>query len=346
MNEPLVVSFFTKNTPYEKEAVDFITTCKKHGVDYEVEALDSRGAWDLNCALKPGFLLKKLKEKKRPLLWVDIDGRFLRPLETYDWNSLDLSLRVNAHLPEDDPCVFYSATLYCSYQPQTLLLIEDWMQQCEEDLAKSSRTVEVWDQQVLQNVLSRHLSVRFQPLPWKFAKIFDADSSILSSEETIIEHTQASRRLRKYVCEEDMARYRFEKIEEMLDIIDGIEMTFLIEVDDTTLMDIGTCLYHLAPFHKKTYILGKFQHFDNFQRFSQIAKIYPLVPFILDEEQAKKGRSVLRLRANQCLDSSKLFFWLLEKRGEEFFGSLDTLPFLEVLKKKVVNLSKHPFLAL
>ena len=345
MSQPLVVSFYTKNTPYEKEAEAFIATCKTHGIEFEVEALDSRGSWDLNCALKPRFLLKKLKEKKRPLLWVDIDGRFLRPLEAYNWDHYDLSLRVNAHLPEDDPSVFYSATLYCSYESPTVHLIEDWMGQCEEDLSKSDRTVEIWDQQVLQNVLSRHQKVRFQPLPWKFAKVFDTDSSILSSEETIIEHTQASRRLKKYVCDEALAKFRIEKIEEKLDIIDAIDITILIEVDDSTIGDIGSCLYALAPFQKKTIVMGKFCDFPSFNRFSQIAQIYPLVPFILDGDQIKKGGSILCLRADQNLDHTRLFFWLLERIGQDLPSCIDSCQFLDTLKKKIVDLSKHPFLA-
>lgn len=343
---PLVVSFFTKNTPYEKEAEEFIASCKTFGIEHEVEALESRGSWDLNCALKPRFLLQKLKEKKRPLLWVDIDGRFLQPLCAHDWDGCDFSLRVNAHLPEDDPNTFYAATVYCSYEPRTVQLVEEWMLQCERDLAKSDRTVEVWDQQVLQNVLARFPEVRFRELPWKFAKVFDADSGILSEGETIIEHLQASRRLKKHVCQESSSKYRIEKIEEMLDVLETIDMTCLIEVDETNLMELGSCLYTLVPFLKKTCVVGKFGDYRSLDLFSQVARIYPFIPFLLEEPQVRNNHTLLRLKADQTLDGGKLFFHLLERKGSDLPSSLGPEPFLDPLKKKIVDLSKHPFLTI
>ena len=341
---PLVVSFYTKDTPYEEEAKAFIASCRAHEIRFEVEALESRGSWDLNCALKPQFLLKKLKEKKEPLLWVDIDGRFLKPLGEYDWSGSDFSLRVNAHLPEGDPNVFFAATIYCSYNPQVIALLEAWAQGCEEAFACGNRKEEVWDQDVLHRVFARQGSVRFQALPWKFAKVFDEDIEVVAHEETIIEHTQASRRLKGLVCSELSSAVRMKKIEEMAKLIDSTPLTLIVDADASNIAQVGTCLYSLVPFLKKSYVVGSFQDYASLETFSRMAKIYPFIPFTLHEGQIKKEGAILRMRANQVLDGVKFFLWILEQKSA-LPEVIEPKPFLNPLNKNVVDLSKHPLLA-
>lgn len=65
--DPLVISFYTENTPYQLEVLALISSCNELGIEAEIEGVPSEGSWERNCALKPFFIRKKLLEKKRPV---------------------------------------------------------------------------------------------------------------------------------------------------------------------------------------------------------------------------------------------------------------------------------------
>ena len=243
---PLVVSFFTKNTPYEQEAIEFMASCEKHGIEYEVEGLESQGVWDRNCAMKPAFILRKLHEKRRALLWVDIDGRFKRGFPPYDWEKADLSVWVNEKDVPGKCNRFCSATLYCSYAPQTVALCETWIALCETYLSQDNRLVEVWDQDVLQEALLNHPKVRFAPLPLRFCKIYDFKERETFEEEIIIEQTQVSRRLKEMINKDQERRMTpFEK--EYEDFL-ALDLGWRGRINKTTMDELEECLKSLAFF--------------------------------------------------------------------------------------------------
>lgn len=63
---PLVISFYTKNTPYQLDAHHLIASCEKFGIEHAVEGIDSYGSWELNCAYKPFFIAEKLRQFECP----------------------------------------------------------------------------------------------------------------------------------------------------------------------------------------------------------------------------------------------------------------------------------------
>jgi len=319
MRAPLVVSFFTKDTPYEQEAIEFIASCKNFGIEHEVEGLESRGAWDRNCALKPRFILKKLKEKKRSLLWVDIDARFRKHLEPYDWAKADFSVRVNEDLPLGSSSRLCSGTLYCSYHPEILRLLEDWECLCEDYLAKTSRKIEVWDQKVLQEALIKNPSVHIVPLALKFCTICDLDSGVITQEEIIIEHTQASRRLKTAVNEELASQERIPpSISEAHNLLASLEIHFLIEVDEETIDQLENCIRALDFFSCRATISGKLEDLASLIEFSRIATLYPRLHYLCNERFQPKGNALFRLRAEQIIDAKKLFYWFFLSQWKEF----------------------------
>ena len=59
---PLVISFYTKNTPYEAEVQNLIDSCRRFDLPHQIEGVESFGSWEMNCAFKPYFILKQLKQ--------------------------------------------------------------------------------------------------------------------------------------------------------------------------------------------------------------------------------------------------------------------------------------------
>ncbi|MBS3921528.1 MAG: hypothetical protein KGZ37_00060 [Nitrosarchaeum sp.] len=360
---PLVISFYTKHTPYEKEAVEFIASCERYGVDYEVEAIDSLGAWDRNCAFKPTFILKKLQEKKRAILWVDIDGRFVAPFHGIDLEDCDLALRVNAHLPEGDDSRFYTGTIYCNYTKTTIRLLEAWVHTSHQ-LFHTHKRAELWDQQILRQIFPKHSEVHFRALPWRFAKIFDLDADVIFENKTVIEHRQASRTHKQWVNIEPVSKERLNYLETAFAFIKQLRITAMIEVSEENLDDLGTSLYSLFPYIDQMLVAGRFTSQSHLEVFSQIAKIYPKIPFITWGIPDTGGLTFL-LQSHHKVDGVKFFIWLTtgawQRNLPVQFGNNGPLLYAEGLyrdptiieadifidpkDRKEVDLFQHPILA-
>lgn len=120
-NFPVIVSFFTKNTPYQDEVKNLIASCEKFGLETSIDGVDSFGSWELNCSYKPFFLYQKLQELKRKVLWVDADAVFVRKPTPLDIFSADLSVRINPELPDQHPSKVMSGTVFANYTDMSFL---------------------------------------------------------------------------------------------------------------------------------------------------------------------------------------------------------------------------------
>lgn len=195
---PLVVSFFTKDTPYEEEVQSLIESCKKFSIEHEIEGIPSSGSWEMNCAFKPLFLLKKLEECKRPLLWVDADAVFLGPIEHLDQFSLDLAVRLY-DCPDDHPSRVVTSTLYINETSGAKKTLKLWAESCLSHLRQKDRKEEIWDQDVLRKILlSKGHELEWGGLPDQYSVIagHPEDEKI---KTPLIVQNQASRRFKKWI---------------------------------------------------------------------------------------------------------------------------------------------------
>lgn len=191
---PLVISFYTLQTPYELEVKKLKNSCEKYGIEAEIVGVESTGSWEKNCALKPLFILEKLRQLGRPVLWVDADAVFKQRPDFNEFEGCDLSVRMNEFLPKEHASRISSGTIFVRNNAAGITILEEWCQETEKVLQHKERTLEFWDQMTLRDVLNRNASLRFFPLPLKYAKIFDFDDLFISEKEVVIEHFQASRR--------------------------------------------------------------------------------------------------------------------------------------------------------
>lgn len=197
---PVVISFYTANTPYQLEVQNLIASCKQHGISLDVEAVESFGTWELNCAYKPFFILKKLNEHQQPLLWVDADGVFNCVPEWIGAFDADIAVRINEDLPSSHPSKVISSTIFVKYNAQTIECLNLWTKESARQLLDPMRKEEFWDQIALRNVLlSQECKAKVASMPLAYTKIFDHPEDCLLVEKPVIEHYQASRRFKKMI---------------------------------------------------------------------------------------------------------------------------------------------------
>lgn len=192
---PLVVSYYTKNTPYEKEAENLRNSCKKFGIDHQIEGIPDQGDWVKNCAFKPQFLKQKMQEFQRPLLWVDADAVFLQPLCFEEFMFFPAAITWYEGV-EDPAFAVHAGTLYINSSKEGLATLDLWCQCCES-IVKNTKTTPPFLDQIGLFLLLKKSPSSISPIPERYCKVFDRHTDGLHPDDVVIEQRQASRRLNK-----------------------------------------------------------------------------------------------------------------------------------------------------
>lgn len=200
MHFPIVISFYTKDTFYQLEVQNLIESCEKFGIAHQIEGIPSFGSWEVNCAYKPFFIHRKLQELKQPVFWVDADGIFVQKPSLLEQFSQDFATRINEELDMDHPSRVISSTIFANYTLAADRLLRQWAQNCQQDVTRSERTEEFWDQMALRDTLYRgDHGASFASLPGAYTKIVDNLHDQTAVLDPVIEHYQASRRFKKFI---------------------------------------------------------------------------------------------------------------------------------------------------
>jgi hypothetical protein len=176
---PLYVSFFTP--AYAEEAAGLVASLDALGLPHHVRAVRDRGRWAANCGLKAAFIAAEMElNPGRPVVWLDADARVRQRPALFDAIDCDLA----AHWRHGVELL--SGTLYIAPTDAARDLLSRWNRRCEA-------APEVWDQVNLADVV-REMGdgLRVVDLPASYTRIFDDPKM----GEPVIEHMQASRRLR------------------------------------------------------------------------------------------------------------------------------------------------------
>ncbi|MCB1072879.1 MAG: hypothetical protein KDK96_07250 [Chlamydiia bacterium] len=190
---PTIISFYTENTPYEKEAEDLAASCEKFNLPHEIDPMPNFGSWEKNCCFKPKYILKKLSDLQKPVLWLDADAIVYQKPTLFESLETDVALHSNHSLPENHPSKVNSGTLLFYPTPASFSLLEKWDQETERLLEEDS---EPWDQISLRNVLFKS-DVRIYFLDSCYCRIFTKIESEDELKNSFFIHFQASRTLKK-----------------------------------------------------------------------------------------------------------------------------------------------------
>jgi hypothetical protein len=190
---PLVISFYTKNTPYQLDAHHLIASCEKFGIEHYIEGIDSYGSWELNCAFKPFFIAEKLRQFERPVMWVDVDAVFVKKPKTLKVFEKDCAAYHQTDLADDHPSKVRSSTVFINHTEGGALILKAWAEECQRLLVDPQRTEEFWDQMALRNVFLSHDPKKLGCLPVSYIKILGHPVDAKCAHPIIL-HLQASRR--------------------------------------------------------------------------------------------------------------------------------------------------------
>ncbi len=191
MNNFTVISYYTKDTPYEQEAKTLINSLQKFDIKYDIVRVVNKGSWVKNCAYKAEFCLSMLSKHKSPIVWIDCDAVILRyPTLFNELSDYDVAVHYRNRITR--PKELLSGTVYFNYTFESLKVIAYWVVECLTD-------ENLWDQKALSRAINKIDNLKLYTLPASYVKIFDAVDMICENNEPVIIHNQASRKWKRSV---------------------------------------------------------------------------------------------------------------------------------------------------
>ena len=204
-----VVTFYTPE--YAEEATAWRRSCGHHllpeGAEhhpYKSYERKNKGSWVHNCTMKAEVILDALNEGNGGVVWTDADARFkafpklFKQLEDYDfacywipdvWNQ-PRNIKLRPWGSDRGNEALAGGTLFFNNNQITKDLINDWRIESEANPTR-------WEQQSLQKVWDKYdrKGLKTFNFPQGYCRVFDAPW-FEPKNEVVIEHTQASRRLK------------------------------------------------------------------------------------------------------------------------------------------------------
>lgn len=202
MTMPLVISFFTEG--YEPWAEQLVEDCDQFEMECVVRKMKSRGSWRANVGMKPQFIVNMLALYERPVVWLDADARIRqRPVRFEELAHTDPVIDFAAYfiprqvMPARDRPFgkedgISSGTMFFNVTSGSAGLLGQWIAR-EDGQHKYGQIVlgETWHTMDPKPVTFR--------LPQRYLKVYDRKWKRGEKGPVVIEHMQASRKMRKKV---------------------------------------------------------------------------------------------------------------------------------------------------
>lgn len=155
--KPVLISYYAdyNETKYYKGYADILVErCKSFGINFDICEMESRDSYGSNCLMKPEFILKKLTEIKKPIIWMDCDTDFIEPFTDFNGVSEDIGMATHT----GDLQGIKASPLYFSYSKGAFLIIREWVLHCRAAYIKNE--VEL-DHDSLKHYVLNYLDGKF-----------------------------------------------------------------------------------------------------------------------------------------------------------------------------------------
>jgi hypothetical protein len=115
---------------YSSRAEILVNTLNNLGYDYCVVHFENDRNYYQNCCFKPSFILKKMREFNKDIVWIDGDTYIKRSMEEFIKKDKDFDIGLVTY--NKDMTGFVASPLFLRNTEITLELIEKWSNHCKE----------------------------------------------------------------------------------------------------------------------------------------------------------------------------------------------------------------------
>lgn len=197
MKDIIFVAYYTKWTPYQGEAEKLKASLDKLNIPHDIVGVNSLGSWQANTRFKAKFMQEMLlKHKTKNLVYVDVDAIVHSvPILFKDYDC-DIAIRYQDFRWRKNECL--SGTIYMANNDKVMKICKEWESiNIKENSDRSN--IEQWN---LGTAIEKHkdsLKLKVTNLPPEYTFIFDSMKAIYPNVKPVIEHFQASRKLRNKI---------------------------------------------------------------------------------------------------------------------------------------------------
>ncbi len=196
----VVVSFYTRDTPYEEEVKKLVNSLMQHNLPFHIYSYEPMGSWRANLNHKSACIAKAMETYlDHDIVFIDADGIVRQNPVLFDQLSSDrkhnMAAVFHTYGPNSgDPDELLSGTLWLANNGLTRGLVKLWHKiAIENPLEIHQRCLKYAIKEMEEN----KNPVKVFRMPWEYTCIFDYVRS--RSAKPVIEHFQASRRFREEV---------------------------------------------------------------------------------------------------------------------------------------------------
>jgi len=197
LDDLVIVAYYTLNTPYEDEAKKLIRSLNKLGLTHDVVGVTNLGNWQANTRFKAKFMEDMLnKHQGKNLLYIDSDAIVhSKPILFQDYNA-DIAVRWQDFRWRKNECL--SGTIFMANNERTRELCRRW-QKINISEGPNATTFEQWNLGSVIKEMESEGKLITKNLPPEYTMIFDSMRSMYPNIVPVIEHFQASRKLKNKV---------------------------------------------------------------------------------------------------------------------------------------------------
>jgi len=186
----IIISYYTKNTPYEQEVQKLKSSLQKFNLIYNIFCVENLGSWIRNVQQKPRVIYDALYKFKQDILYVDADAVFCNiptifPIKC-DFAAHIMDKALWKQNIKNRTHSLMSGTLYFPFKKIVFDIINNWQREC-------IKTPQKWDQRCLERIYKNY---DFYNLPVEYCYI---DKTMWGIDNPVIKHNQASRKYRKLI---------------------------------------------------------------------------------------------------------------------------------------------------
>jgi len=183
---PIIVGYYTRNTPYEKEAIVLKESIEACGYEHDIVAVDSLGSWQQNTQMKGTIIHDALIKHNRPILYLDVDAIMIHPPLILDDLDCDIAA-VHYHGTTE----LLSGTVY--FQPTAMPIVSRWIElnTTFPETLPDGRLA--WDQRTLELAI-KESGCSFTELPQEYTWITGMTQVRCPELNPVILHTRGALR--------------------------------------------------------------------------------------------------------------------------------------------------------
>jgi len=193
-NRPLVVAYYTIDTPYEDEAETLKLSLEAVGYSYLITGVPNLGTWQKNTQYKAKFIQEMLERNiGKPILYLDVDAIMVQAPVLLDNLKADVAAVHYAGKSE-----LLSGTIYLGNTKQCRRIVQKWIHLNEQYPETLPNGKHAWDQRTLKMAISKIKGVNFVELPQSYTWIVELTQRYTDCSP-IIMHTRGAKRFKNKI---------------------------------------------------------------------------------------------------------------------------------------------------